>query len=79
MLFSLILLIVLGVTAVSSEYSSGMIRTTFIVTPPHPGGCRQSPHRRASRCSDTRDRRSGDVPGKPGDLRGIWARNGQRH
>lgn len=33
MLFSLILLIVLGVTAVSSEYSSGMIRTTFIVNP----------------------------------------------
>lgn len=33
LLFSLILLIVLGVTAVSSEYSSGMIRTTFIVNP----------------------------------------------
>lgn len=33
MLFSLILLIVLGVTAVSSEYSSGTIRTTFIVNP----------------------------------------------
>lgn len=33
MLFSLILLIVLGVTAVSSEYSSGTVRTTFIVNP----------------------------------------------
>jgi hypothetical protein len=33
LLFSLILLIVLGVTAVSSEYSSGMIRPTFIVNP----------------------------------------------
>ncbi len=33
LLFSLILLIVLGVTAVSSEYSSGMIRTTFILNP----------------------------------------------
>lgn len=33
LLFTLILLIVLGVTAVSSEYSSGMIRTTFIVNP----------------------------------------------
>lgn len=33
LLFSLILLIVLGVTAVSPEYSSGMIRTTFIVNP----------------------------------------------
>jgi ABC-2 type transport system permease protein len=33
LLFSLILLIVLGVTAVTSEYSSGMIRTTFIVNP----------------------------------------------
>ena len=33
LLFSLILLIVLGVTAVSSEYSSSTIRTTFIVNP----------------------------------------------
>jgi ABC-2 type transport system permease protein len=33
LLFSLILLIVLGVTIVTSEYSSGMIRTTFIVNP----------------------------------------------
>lgn len=33
LLFSLILLIVLGVTAVTSEYSSSTIRTTFIVTP----------------------------------------------
>jgi ABC-2 type transport system permease protein len=33
LLFSLILLIVLGVTAVTSEYSSGMMRTTFIVNP----------------------------------------------
>jgi ABC-2 type transport system permease protein len=33
LLFSLFLLIVLGVMAVSSEYSSGMIRTTFIVNP----------------------------------------------
>jgi ABC-2 type transport system permease protein len=33
LLFSLILLIVLGVTAVSSEYSTRMIRTTFIVNP----------------------------------------------
>lgn len=32
-LFGCILLIVLGVTAVTSEYSSGMIRTTFIDTP----------------------------------------------
>ena len=32
-LFGCIFLIVLGVTAVSSEYSSGMIRTTFISTP----------------------------------------------
>jgi ABC-2 type transport system permease protein len=33
LLFSLILLIVFGATAVSSEYNSGMIRTSFIVTP----------------------------------------------
>jgi ABC-2 type transport system permease protein len=33
LLFSLILLIVLGVTAITSEYSTGMIRTTFIVNP----------------------------------------------
>jgi ABC-2 type transport system permease protein len=33
LLFSLILLIVLGVTAVTSEYSSGMIGTTFMITP----------------------------------------------
>jgi ABC-2 type transport system permease protein len=33
LLFSLILLIVVGVTAVSPEYSSGMIRTTFIINP----------------------------------------------
>jgi ABC-2 type transport system permease protein len=33
LLFSLILLIVFGATAVSSEYSSGLIRTSFIVTP----------------------------------------------
>jgi ABC-2 type transport system permease protein len=33
LLFSLILLIVLGTTAVTSEYSSRMIRTTFIITP----------------------------------------------
>lgn len=33
MLISLIILIVLGVTAGSAEYSSGMIRTTFIVNP----------------------------------------------
>ncbi len=33
LMFSLILLIVLGVTAVSSEYSSSTIRTTFIVNP----------------------------------------------
>ncbi len=32
-LFGCILLIVLGVTAVTSEYSSRMIRTTFIVNP----------------------------------------------
>jgi len=32
-LFGCILLIVLGVTSVTSEYSSGMIRTTFIGTP----------------------------------------------
>jgi ABC-2 type transport system permease protein len=32
-LFGCILLIVLGVTAVTSEYSSGMIRTTFIGNP----------------------------------------------
>ncbi len=32
-LFGCILLIMLGVTAVTSEYSSGMIRTTFIGTP----------------------------------------------
>ena len=32
-LFGCILLIVLGVTAVTSEYSSGMIRTTFISNP----------------------------------------------
>jgi ABC-2 type transport system permease protein len=32
-LFGCILLIVLGVTAVTSEYGSGMIRTTFIDTP----------------------------------------------
>ncbi len=32
-LFGCILLIVLGVTAVTAEYSSGMIRTTFIGTP----------------------------------------------
>jgi ABC-2 type transport system permease protein len=32
-LFSLILLVVFGVLAVTSEYSSGMIRTTFIATP----------------------------------------------
>jgi ABC-type transport system involved in multi-copper enzyme maturation permease subunit len=32
-LFGCIFLIVLGVTAVTSEYSSGMIRTTFIGTP----------------------------------------------
>jgi hypothetical protein len=32
-LFGSILLLVLGVTAVTSEYSSGMIRTTFIGTP----------------------------------------------
>lgn len=32
-LFGCILLILLGVTAVTSEYSSKMIRTTFIVTP----------------------------------------------
>jgi ABC-2 type transport system permease protein len=32
-LFSLILLVVFGVLVVTSEYSSGMIRTTFIVTP----------------------------------------------
>lgn len=31
--FRLILLIVLGVTSVTSEYSSGMIRTTFVVNP----------------------------------------------
>jgi ABC-2 type transport system permease protein len=33
LLFSLTLLIVLGVTAVTSEYSSGMIGTTFMITP----------------------------------------------
>jgi ABC-2 type transport system permease protein len=33
MLFRLILLIVLGVTTVTAEYGSGMIRTTFISTP----------------------------------------------
>jgi ABC-2 type transport system permease protein len=33
LLFSLILLIVFGTTAVSSEYSTGFIRTSFIVTP----------------------------------------------
>jgi ABC-2 type transport system permease protein len=33
LLFSLTLLITLGVTSVTSEYSSGMIRTTFIVNP----------------------------------------------
>lgn len=32
-LFGCILLIMLGVTAVTAEYSSGMIRTTFISTP----------------------------------------------
>jgi ABC-type transport system involved in multi-copper enzyme maturation permease subunit len=32
-LFGCILLIMLGVTAVTSEYSSGMIRTSFITTP----------------------------------------------
>jgi ABC-2 type transport system permease protein len=32
-LFTLVLLIVLGVVAVTSEYGSRMIRTTFIVTP----------------------------------------------
>lgn len=32
-LFGCILLILLGVTAVTSEYSSGMIRTTFITNP----------------------------------------------
>lgn len=32
-LFGCILLIMLGVTAVTSEYTSGMIRTTFITTP----------------------------------------------
>jgi ABC-2 type transport system permease protein len=33
LLFSMTLLIVLGVTAVTSEYGSGMIRTTFIASP----------------------------------------------
>jgi ABC-2 type transport system permease protein len=33
LLFSMTLLIVLGVTAVTSEYGSGMIRTTLIVSP----------------------------------------------
>lgn len=33
LLFSFTLLITLGVTSVTSEYSSGMIRTTFIVNP----------------------------------------------
>jgi ABC-2 type transport system permease protein len=33
MLFRLILLIVLGVTTVTSEYGSGMLRTTLITTP----------------------------------------------
>jgi ABC-2 type transport system permease protein len=33
LLFSLILLIVVGVTAVTSEYSSGMIGTTFMISP----------------------------------------------
>ncbi|TVR68883.1 MAG: hypothetical protein EA415_15510 [Sphaerobacteraceae bacterium] len=33
LLFSLILLIVVGVTAVTSEYSSGMISTTFMISP----------------------------------------------
>ncbi len=32
-LFGCILLIMLGVTAVTAEYSSGMIRTTFVSTP----------------------------------------------
>jgi hypothetical protein len=32
-LFGMVLLIVLGVTSVTSEYSSRMMRTTFIVTP----------------------------------------------
>jgi ABC-2 type transport system permease protein len=32
-LFRIVLLVVLGVTAVTSEYSSGMIRTTFIANP----------------------------------------------
>lgn len=33
LLFLIILLTVLGVTAVTSDYASGMVRTTFIVTP----------------------------------------------
>lgn len=33
LMFSLILLIVIGVTAISSDYSSSTIRTTFIVNP----------------------------------------------
>jgi ABC-2 type transport system permease protein len=33
LLFRMILMVVLGVTAVTSEYGSGMIRTTFMVTP----------------------------------------------
>ena len=79
-LFGCILLIVLGVTAVTSEYSSRMIRTTFIGNPRRMQVFAAKDHGCCpARAGDHRDQHPGDVPGQPTDLRVLRSRNGQHH